>query len=312
MHKAGVCAGLIVPEPILPWLESQYLTWRKTLTNEEMERGEPKGSLLRKDSRRSFFEHLAGVPWIVTIPTIVDLEFQRQVSVPDLSNLLRTDGLRRSTYIKDIPTRKRLERMAKQMGRLHPSQLYRLRAMADCIEYALRDALAWYHSPSWATCWSQIAIRVDQPSRESGHPEVRFMKSGLPYVLKTVAARRPLIPSLKIDGRDHPVATAYCKNGVLDTDRMLEDFRFVDSKDEIAIQVVDILAHSLYLAVNDLADSKGNREWYGYFMQRSLVDPKSDLGITVAADGASGPRQYDAGKYEVLRQILRDELKLRF
>ena len=311
-HKAAVCAGLIVPDPVFSRLEANYSAWRDTLADREKEKGEPKGRLLDPASRLRFFQYVGGVPYIVTVPTIVDLEFQRQVSKPDdLSAYLKHGALRAAAQIRDPIARKKQEKAAGQMGRLRPSQLYRLRAMADCIEYALRDALDWYSSSVWADCWQHISITVDQPDPDPRHPEADFMRSGLLPLLSRVAARRPLIPSLKINGTDHPITPFYARSGELDLARILEDFRFADSRDEIGLQSVDILAHSLYLGVNDLANEKGNLEWYSCFMQRSKVDPESDLGITFSGDGVSGPIP-DASKYEVLRQILRKELHLRF
>lgn len=197
------------------------------------------------------------------------------------------------------------------MGRLKPSQMYRLRAMADCIEYALRDALDWFSSPVWEDWWRHISITVDQPDPDPHHPEVNFMQEGLLPVLMRVAARRPLITSLKTNGVDHPITPFYVKNGELDLAGILDDFRFADSKDEVGLQAVDVLAHCLYLGVNDLANEKGNLEWYSCFMQWSKVDPESDLGITYCGDGVSGPIP-DASKYEILRQLLRKELHLRY
>jgi len=302
IDKVATCAGLVVPESSQQSLESEFEIWRQSLTPDECDRGEPKGTLLRGETRRLFFDHLDRVPDVLTVPTILDLGLQRDFVVPKLSEMSRAEGFRRVPSYPEKEMRDLFEKLARQIGNLDDSQILRMRATANCVESALRQAMLFRSSGTLAECWERITIRIDRTSARAGTREEQVMRAGVPVAIMNRSSRDPFLLIEKIHGPDHPLTRTFDTKEGLSVEKMLADLELVDSRSEVGVQAADILANSLRLAISDLNNHRGDLEWYQRFMRHSPLGYKSNLGLIIVTAGAKP--SVSGHKYEILQRIL--------
>jgi hypothetical protein len=300
-EKASTCAGLAVPDSSLQAFESEFRAWRQALIPAETRNGEPKGALLRRETRRLFFDHLDRVPHILTVPTILDLGIQGKLAPRDLKELSSAEGMRRAGQFEE-KERLKIERLARQVARLGEPQLLRLHAMADCIELSLRHAMLFRSSGNLGNSWNRIRIRVDWTSPQPGSREEQVMRASLPVAIINRSVKKPFMLLEGAHGPDHPLTINFDSEEGLRMSKILEDLEFVDSRSDIGIQAADILANSLRLAASDLSNHNHDLEWYRRFMRHSCLGPNSNLGLILI--GAGPTRRVRAAKYEIFQRIL--------
>ncbi len=301
-HKVAIYAGIAVPEASMGALESEHLTWSRSLSPTETDRGEPKGARLRPESRNLFFEYLDRVPNIVVAPTILDLQDQWALGLSNLPERSRTEGLRRAALLDSAELRERVEKQARQIGNLHDSQVLRLTGLAHSIESTLRYAILCLASGPLAPCWETIALRIDRVATRQDAREAQIMRSALPFFFQNNSAKRPFALIDSVHTNDHPLVRNFDTEHGLDTNKMLADLDFVDSRSLVGVRVADVLANSLFLAASDLDNTQGGLQWYKRFMSRCPAGPNGDLGLILCTVGSS--EEVPAQKYSILRRIL--------
>jgi hypothetical protein len=302
-HKVAVCVGFVLPEGSREHLNTLYQSWAQTLRPEECDRGEPKGARLRDPSRKRFFDSLDTVPDILVGSVFMDLGLQQTFGGADLIRSTREEGLRRAPEFEDGAVRDLVTQLARRFGNLSEPQVLRLFTLASCLELTLRHALLFRAGGHLASCGERIELLIDRTTTRRNSREELILRDGLPAFLANRSEREPFMTIEGVVGPDHPIERLYSSDVGFDGQRVLNALSFVDSRTEAGLQVADILANSLLLALNDLNNVRGQLKWYRRVMGHSIQGPGSPhIGPIVLGRG-HGPG-VPVSKYEILPRIL--------
>jgi hypothetical protein len=242
-RRAGVVAGLIVPDHVLAELEKKYRDFASTLEPSERVKGEPKGFRFCYRHKKQFAELLGRFIYRVALaPFTFDLS--------SLEGDHANPNARSAEAIREwIPKmeheepRKRLELLAKQFERLSVNQAHRLYSLANGFREAIWAAVSFFATGPNEASWEKLYFEVDRVHTKPNNREEQVFSGLIGAWLYAWSEVMPLQLIAEVHKPNLLLFKKYGKNGHLDLNPMLVgNIQFVNSADRWGVQVADISA----------------------------------------------------------------------
>lgn len=292
--KLSLVACVAVPESVELAFQHGFANFIKMLGKNELKQGEPKGYLLTPESRRTFcvllnsFERVQVYPQTMLYSTLNDKDVKNLRT--GFSNFL----LEYSKSFEHKSMQDDMALLARQVKNLHESQLLRILTLSRCLFESLHHAILFLTHGEDRNSFDKVDLILDPINKRTGNRESdSFLKliKGWTYAW---SKKEPFALIKELHTKDHPFVRKYDRpDGVVDLTSILEDgVHYPDSKTSWGLQVVDIVANSLKLALEDASCNGPNLEFYGRIMQNSSFGDKISPGfITISESGGEYSRE---------------------
>jgi len=242
-RRAGVVAGLVVPDHVAPELERKYRDFASTLEPKERVKGEPKGSRLCYRHRKQFAELLGRFIYRIALaPFTFDLS--------SLEGDHANPNARSAEAIREwIPkmeheeSRKRLELLARQFEHLSVNQAHRLYSLANGFREAIWAAVQFFATGPNEASWEKLHFEVDRVHTQPNNREEQVFSGLIGAWLYAWSEVIPLQMIAEIHTPNLLLFKKYGKGGHIDLNPMLVgNIQFVNSADSWGVQLADISA----------------------------------------------------------------------
>lgn len=304
-HKCGVVCGLVVPETVQTSLWGEFGGFASRLGSQEKDRGEPKGKLLRDDSREDFCRLLDNYRGQVLVtPTTLDLNIGPKKKASNICEHMKTrlfEEAKKCVYHK---MQKQIEELGRQWGNLSVKDSLRLVALTSCFWEAIEHSVIFPSEKTYYPCWNNLDFVVDAVRTASlSRDKIVFEKMVLMW-LTAWTKRRPLTTIAEIHTPDHPFERNYCiDDGRFDLGKMLRgNIIFRSSADSLGLQMADVCANIVYQAVHDLNSYNGRVPIFRLLMRNCPYRPaRGGPGLIHIHESK---RKIAAEKYRLLKQVM--------
>ncbi len=247
--KYAVVAGVAFPETEAPTLEHAYANFLSCLSTTERKNGEPKGALLRPDSRRQFADFLGSFQDVIAFVVILDLKASRNEIIAGLPEGMRDALLQQSERCIHESMRASVELLAKQVANLSSEQFSRLFTLGQAIIGTLNAANIHYLDAHHATNYEIMSFELDQVANREKIVFDILLRLWIP----TWTHHEPLILVEGVhDVPGHPLTTKYGSAEEIVGKKLVSDnLTFVDSRNCVGVQMADIIANTVYQSANN-------------------------------------------------------------
>jgi len=288
--KLSLCVGIAVPDSVELAFEHGFANFVKCLDKSELKQGEPKGYLLTINSRRtfcmllnSFIKRVCVYPQIMLYSKIYD---------KDLENLRRDLYDFFKEYSKTFKYKTMQESvllLGKQVKNMHESQILRMITLVYCIFITLQHSIIFLTSGENRDSFNKVDLVIDPVNKQKDSREnISFLPLLKGWTLAW-SQKNPIVLVEEIHTRNHPFVKKYERpdNKVDFTDIIKNGICYSDSKTSWGLQVADIAANSLKLALEDACCNGSNLEFYGRIMQNSTLGDKIAPGFITISESNS-------------------------
>lgn len=303
-HKISLWIGILIPENCIERIENKFKEWEGITQPREKERGEVKGSLLKMETRKLFFDFIENEPDLLIYPTIIDLQIQKKYAPPLTSKGMRDYGMDASEKIKSKQLKDQTILHSKRIGNLSNEQLLKLMTLTTCVIDTLRYSILFKCYPILEQFWNKVNIWVDMSSVRRNTREEQVFRESLGWMLYNYTKRRPFELIKEVHNKDHPFIKNFDTPRGINGRKLFRNLYFETSKNHWGLRFIDIIANTLYKALYDLSNTKGMLPFYKKIMKHNILGPKSNLGFVYFPSDQSLSDQIIASKYAILQQII--------
>jgi hypothetical protein len=304
-HKCAIIGGLVVPETVEASLFAEFAAFVSTLGNQEKDHGEPKGTLLRDESRINFCCLLNRYrTQVLVTPTTLDLGIGSTEKASTVCEHMKARLFEHARKCVHATMRNEMEELARQWGNLSVNDGLRLLALTSCFWEAIEHSVVFLSEKPYHLCWDSLEFIVDGVRTASLSRDERVFQIMVLMWLTAWTKRRPLTTIVEIHTPDHPFVRNYCVNdGTFDLGRMLRgNIGFRNSADSLGLQMADICSNIVYQAVHDLHNYNGRLPFFKLLMRNCPYGPaRGGPGLVHIHESKS---RIAAEKYRLLKQVM--------
>jgi hypothetical protein len=284
-NKLSLVACVAIPDCTELAFRHGFANFVKTLDKNELAQGELKGYLLSTNSRKRFCMLLNSFRSVLVVPQTLLYSILEDHDVRNLRRSFSGFLLDYSKYFKYKTMRDDMSLLARQVKNLHESQLLRLLTLSRCVFSALHHSILFRTNGPYRSNFDRVDLVFDPMNKRTGNRESdSFLKLIKGWTLAW-SKKEPFVLVKEIHTKDHPFVKKYHRrNGMIDLTEIIRNgIHYPDSKMTWGLQVADIVANSLKLALEDAACDGPDLEFYGRIMQNSTVGDKIGPGfITIS------------------------------
>jgi len=296
--------GILIPENRMSEIEKRFTEWERNLSDGEKEKGEVKGKLLSKESRNEFFNIIGNESDILINPAIIDLQIQKEFAPENMTEELRDLNIKNITGITSEELRNAENLHARMIGNLSDSQFLKYMTLEVCIIEILRFSILFRNSENIKSFWNKIKILVDRSSTKDNSREEQVFRKSLGWFLYNHTKKNPFELIEGVHDENHPFIINFDTHKGFDGRKMFKHIYFKNSQDYMGLQIIDIIANSMYKSLNDLDNSNGMLDFYKKIMSHSPLGSNSNLGFFYFPSESQNSSPLRAKKYAVLQEII--------
>jgi hypothetical protein len=304
-HKCGVVCGLVVPETVQASLFPDFEAFASALATQEKDKGEPKGTLLRDESRNDFCRLLNKYRGQVLVtPTTLDLGIGSTQKASGICEQIKARLFVDAKKCVYATMRSEVEELARQWGNLSVNDGLRLLALTSCFWEAIEHSVIFHSGKPYYSCWDSLDFVVDGVRTASLSRDERVFQIMVLMWLTAWTKRRPLTTIAEIHTPDHPFEKKYClDNDRFDLGKLLRgNVSFRSSADSVGLQMADICSNIVYQAVHDLNNYNGRLPIFKLLMKNCPYGPARGGPGLIHIHESKG--RIAAEKYRLLKQVM--------
>ncbi len=304
-HRCAVVCGLVVPETVQTSLFAEFEAFASALLREETNQGEPKGTLLRDDSRIGFCRLLNNYcGQVLVTPTTLDLSISSAKTAGNMCEHMKARLFEEAKRCVHTTMRNQMAELAKQWGNLSINDGLRLISLTSCFWEAIEHSVVFLSEKPYYACWESLHFVVDTVRTAQLSRDERVFRIMVLMWLTAWTKRRPLTTIAEIHTPDHPFEKNYCiDDGKFDLGKMLRgNIYFRRSDDSLGLQMADICSNIVYQAVHDLGNHNGRLPIFRLLMKNCPYGPaRGGPGLIHIHESE---RRIAAEKYRLLKQVM--------
>jgi hypothetical protein len=304
-HKISLWAGIAIPETRIKEIESKLRNWENILKSNEKKNGEAKGSLLRLQSRKIFFDFMDNESDIIIYPTVIDLQEQKKILTSDLPQLMSEYGIKLTSKIYNNEIKYSTEIQSKRFKNLSAQQILKVMTLGICLIETFRHTIIFRSHNHLRSSWDQVEIWIDRSSRRQETREEQVFLESLGWLIYNYTKKEPFSLIAEIHDKNHPFVINFDTPNGINGNKLLSNLNFEDSTKHWGLRFADIAANTLYKALIDLNNTKGMLPFYKRIMKHNHLGPGSNLGLLLFVPG--GGKKISAPKYSILKRMLSNE-----
>lgn len=304
-HKCAVVCGLVVPETVQTCLFAQFEAFASGLRNDEKNQGEPKGTLLRDESRTGFCRLLNNYcGQVLVTPTVLALSIGSAEMANNVCEHMKARLSEEAKRCVHATMQGEMQELARQWGNLSVNEGLRLLALTSCFWEAIEHSVVFLSEKPYHPCWESLHFVVDAVRTARLSRDERVFQRMVLMWLTAWTKRRPLTTITEIHTPDHPFERNYClDDGTFDLGKMLRgNMSFHRSADSSGLQMTDICSNIVYRAVHDLNNYNGRLLVFKLLMKNCPYGPaRGGPGLIHIHESES---RIEAEKYRLLKQVM--------
>ncbi len=285
-------------------IEKRFTEWEHNLSDGEKEKGEVKGKLLSKESRNEFFNIIGNESDILINPAIIDLQIQKEFIPENMTEELLDLNMKNIAGISSEELKSEENLQARMIGNLSDSQFLKYMILEVCIIETLRFSILFRNSENIKLFWNRIKILVDRSSTKENPREEQVFRRSLGWFLSNHTKKKPFELIEGVHDKNHPFMKNFVTQKRYAGRKMFKHIYFKNSQDYMGLQIIDIIANSLYKSLNDLDNSNGMLNFYKKIMRHSPMGSNSNLGFFYLRSEIQNSSPLRAKKYAVLQEII--------
>lgn len=302
-NKISLWLGVAIPEICFDRIKKNYLEWEASSMS-SLKVKEIKGALLDETSRMQFFGVIKNENDLLIQPGIIDLQIQKKYTPSDLSAVMRDIGIDASKRMKSKKDQDIMGLHGKRLGNLSAEQLLKFMTLTFCIIETFRHSIMFRSYDSLRECWNDVIILIDKSSRQKCSREELILWDSLGWALHNMTKRTPFGLVEGIHDQKHPFIINYDSPMGINGKKLFQNLHFENSNNHWGLRFTDIMANTMYRALNDLENTSGALPYYKKIMKYSPLGPKSNLGFTCIVGSDELNNQIKASRFAILQQIL--------
>jgi len=304
-HKCAVVCGLVVPETVQASLFAEFEAFVSGLRSEEKNQGEPKGTLLRDESRAGFcrlLNHYCGQ--VLVTPTTLDLSISSAEKASNMCEHMKVRLFEEAKKCVHTTMHNQMEELARQWGNLSVNDGLRLASLTSCFWEAIEHSVIFLSEKAYHACWGSLHFVVDAVRTAQLSRDERVFRTMVLMWLTAWTKRRPLTTIAELHTPDHPFEKNYCvDDGTFDLGKMLrENIGFRRSDSSPGLQMADICSNIVYQAVHDLKNHNERLPIFKLLMKNCPYGPARGGPGLIHVHESEG--RVAADKYRLLKQVM--------
>jgi hypothetical protein len=304
-HKCGVVCGLVVPETVQASLLADFQGFVSRLESHEKDEGEPKGTLLRDESRNDFCHLLNNYRGQVLVtPTTLDLNTGSTKMAGNICEHMKARLFAEAKKCIQATMQDQMVELARQWGNLSVNDALRLLSLTSCFWEAIEHSVVFLSDKPYHPCWNSLDFVVDAVRTAHLSRDERVFQIMVLMWLTAWTKRRPLTTIAEIHTPDHPFERNYCvDNRTFDLGKMLRgNMSFHNSADSLGLQMADICSNIVYQAVHDLNNYNGRLSMFKLLMRNCPYGPARGGPGLICIHESKG--RVVAEEYKLLKQVM--------
>jgi len=305
-NKISLWVGVTIPEICFDRIKKNYLNWEASALS-NLEVNELKGKLLDDTRRMQFFDVIKNENDILIQPGILDLQIQKKYMPSDLSAVMRGIGIDVSERMKSEKDQNILGLHGRRLGNLSAEQLLKFMTLTFCIIETLRHSIMFRSHANLRECWREVIILIDKSSKQKRSRDELVLWDSIGWALHNITKRNPFELIEGIHDQTHPFIMNYDSPAGINGKKLFQNLHFEKSENSWGLRFADIMANTLYQALNDLENTSGALPYYKKIMKYSPLGPNSNLGFTCIVGSDELNNQIKASRFAILQHILNSE-----
>ena len=256
-------------------------------------------------SRERFFDMLGMFPDVKIVPATLDLSESRRYlekTAPKNMRAVLYEHAAKCVY----PTMKdQVRLLGRQFANVSFQQMLRMLTLASCVKLAIQHMVIFLSMRKYWSCYESMSFTIDKLG--SGNREEKLLDFLLFSWIAAWSSTEPLELIREIHTSDHPFVRKYETDGGVDLTRLMRgNIKYVSSESSRGLQMVDIVANTLYGVVNDLSNTAGMLPFWKRILKNCCCGPAMGPNLIVADNAGLGRRgpEPNLSKYRVLSVIM--------